>query len=117
MITQLQSHVALAPKPGDDQHDHGRDHHDQRHRHGRLQVPHVHLQDWIRACKGGDPACSNFSIAGPYREWMLLGAISWRFPNQKLLWDGKNLRFTNNAKANEYIKPHFRKGWELKDLT
>ena len=76
-----------------------------------------HAQDWIRACKGGVPACSNFSIAGPYTEWMLLGAISWRFPNQKLLWDGKTLRFTNNEKANEYIKPHFRKGLELKDIT
>lgn len=76
-----------------------------------------HFKDWIQACKGGDPACSNFSISGPYTEWMLLGAISWRFPNEKLLWDGKNLRFTNNEKANEYVKPCFRKGWELKDIT
>jgi predicted dehydrogenase len=76
-----------------------------------------HFQDWIRALKGGAPACSNFTIAGPYTEWMLLGAISWRFPNEKLLWDGKNLRFTNNEKANEFVKPHFRKGWELQDIT
>jgi predicted dehydrogenase len=76
-----------------------------------------HFEDWIRSCKGGEPACSNFSIAGPYTEWMLLGAISWRFPNEKLLWDGRTLRFTNNEKANEYVKPHFRKGWELGDIT
>jgi predicted dehydrogenase len=76
-----------------------------------------HFQDWIRACKGGDPACSNFSIAGPYAEWMLLGAISWRFPNEKLQWDGPNLRFTNNEKANDYVKPRFRAGWELKDIA
>ena len=76
-----------------------------------------HFQDWIQSCKGGEPACSNFSIAGPYTEWMLLGAICWRFPNEKLLWDGRNLRFTNNEKANEYVKPYFRKGWELKDVT
>ena len=76
-----------------------------------------HFEDWIQACKDGDPACSNFGIAGPYTEWMLLGAISWRFPNKKLLWDGKNLRFTNNEKANEFIKPNFRKGWELKDIV
>lgn len=73
-----------------------------------------HFQDWIRACKSSDPTCSNFGIAGPFTEWMLLGAISWRFPNEKLLWDGKLLRFTNNDKANEFIKPNFRKGWELK---
>lgn len=76
-----------------------------------------HFQDWIRACKGGPEACSNFGIAGPYTEWILLGAISWRFPNEKLLWDGTNLRFTNNDKANEYIRPRFRKGWELQDIT
>ena len=76
-----------------------------------------HQKNWINACKGGEPACSNFSIAGPYTEWLLLGAISWRFPNVKLLWDAKNLRFTNNEKANEYIKPHFRKGWELQEIT
>ena len=76
-----------------------------------------HFEDWIQACKGGDTPCSNFGIAGPYTEWMLLGAISWRFPNQKLLWDGPNLRFTNNEKANEFVKPHFRPGWELKDIT
>jgi len=76
-----------------------------------------HFKDWIRACKGGDPPCSNFSIAGPYAEWILLGAICWRFPNEKLLWDGENLRFTNNEKANEFVRPYFRKGWELKDIN
>jgi predicted dehydrogenase len=76
-----------------------------------------HFQDWIQACKGGEPACSNFSISGPYTEWMLLGTISWRFPNERLAWDGKNLRFTNNEKANEFVMPRFRKGWELKDVT
>ncbi len=75
-----------------------------------------HFEDWIRALKGGKPACSNFEISGPYTEWMLLGAISWRFPNENLVWDGKNLRFTNNEKANEFVRPNFRKGWELKDV-
>ena len=75
-----------------------------------------HFQDWIRACKGGPAACSDFSLAGPFTEWLLLGAISWRFPNEELLWDGKNLRFTNNEKANEYVKPKFRKGWELQEI-
>ncbi|MCL4195526.1 MAG: gfo/Idh/MocA family oxidoreductase, partial [Thermoguttaceae bacterium] len=75
-----------------------------------------HYRDWIRACKGGPLACSDFSIAGPYVEWLLLGTISWRFPHEKLAWDGPNLRFTNNDKANEYIKPRFRKGWELEEV-
>jgi predicted dehydrogenase len=76
-----------------------------------------HFQDFIRAVKTGKEACSNFAIGGPYAEWMLLGAISWRFPNEKLLWDGENLRFTNNEKANGFVRPYMRKDWELQDIT
>jgi predicted dehydrogenase len=72
-----------------------------------------HQRDWLRACKGGDPACSNFSIAGPYAEWVVLGAIAVHFEG-KLEWDAARMRFTNNSAANEYLKPKFRKGWEIK---
>jgi hypothetical protein len=72
-----------------------------------------HMLDWVRACKGGDPGCSDFSITAPYAEWLALMAIAYRVPG-KLEWDSKNLRFTNNAEANKYVKPVFRKGWELK---
>jgi hypothetical protein len=72
-----------------------------------------HYRDWIRACKGGDPSCSNFGVAGPFAEWVTLGAIAYRFEG-KLEYDAKAQRFTNNAEANKYLKPVFRKGWELK---
>jgi predicted dehydrogenase len=72
-----------------------------------------HMLDWIRACKGGDPGCSDFSITAPYAEWLALAAISMRVGG-KLDWDGKGMRFTNNADANKYLRPVVRKGWELK---
>lgn len=72
-----------------------------------------HMLDWVRACKGGDPSCSDFSITASFAEWLSLAVIAWRVPG-KLEWDSKNLRFTNNAAANKYVKPEFRKGWELK---
>jgi hypothetical protein len=75
-----------------------------------------HQRDWVRACKGGEPACSNFSIAGPYTEWMVLGAVAARVEG-KLLWDPKKMEFTNNKEANKFVKPVFRKGWELKPVT
>ena len=75
-----------------------------------------HQRDWIRACKGGEPACSNFGVAGPYTEWMVLGAVAARVEG-KLLWDAKKMEFTNNKEANKYVKPVFRKGWELKSIT
>ncbi len=71
-----------------------------------------HQRDWIRACKGGEPACSHFGIAGPYTEWMVLGAVAARVEG-KLLWDAKKMEFTNNREANKYVKPVFRKGWEV----
>ncbi|MFC1781726.1 Gfo/Idh/MocA family protein [Planctomycetota bacterium] len=76
-----------------------------------------HFQDWVNSFRDAEPSCSNFSIAAGYTEWMLLGAISWRFPEERLEWDGENLRFTNNDRANQYVKPYFRPGWELEDVT
>lgn len=72
-----------------------------------------HMADFLRAAKGGDPACSDFAIAGPYAEWLAMIGIAYRAPG-KLQWDAKNLRFTNSAEANKYVKPVFRAGWELK---
>ena len=60
-----------------------------------------HQRDWIRACKGGEPACSNFDIAGPYTEWLVLGAVAARVEG-KLLWDPKKMEFTNSREANKY---------------
>jgi len=71
-----------------------------------------HYRDWIRACKGGDPACSNFNVASPFVEWMLLGVIALRVEG-RLEWDAAKMRFANNSEANEYLKPAFRKGWSL----
>ncbi|MBA2604883.1 MAG: gfo/Idh/MocA family oxidoreductase, partial [Acidobacteria bacterium] len=75
-----------------------------------------HQRDWIRACKGGEPACSNFGLSGPYTEWMVLGAVAVRVPG-RLLWDGRKMEFTNNREANKYVKPDFRKGWEIRSVT
>ena len=75
-----------------------------------------HQRDWLRACKGGEPACSNFGVAGPYTEWMVLGAVATRVEG-KLQWDPKKMEFTNSKDANKYVKPIFRKGWEIKSIT
>jgi hypothetical protein len=72
-----------------------------------------HMLDWVRACKGGDPGCAEFSITAPYAEWLSLIPIAYRVPG-KLDWDSKALRFTNSAEANKYVHPLMRKGWEMK---
>lgn len=72
-----------------------------------------HERDWVRACKGGDPACSNFDYSGPLSEMVLMGNLAVRFPEQRLLWDGPNMKVTNNDAANAYVKRNYRDGWSL----
>ena len=69
-----------------------------------------HHRDWLRACKGGERSCSDFSVSGPFTEWVLLATIAMRVEG-KLEWDGARLRFTNNEEANRYVVPEFRKSW------
>ena len=71
-----------------------------------------HYRDWIRACKGGDPACSNFNVAAPFVEWMLLGVIALRVEG-KIEYDPIKMRITNHAEANKYLAPAVRKGWSI----
>jgi len=73
----------------------------------------AHLRDFVRACKGGAPACSNFSIAGPYTEWLILGAAAIHAEG-KLFWDNAKGEFKNNKEVNQRVKPTFRKGWQIK---
>jgi hypothetical protein len=43
---------------------------------------------------------------------ILLGNVATRV-GKKIEWDGENMRCTNAPEADQYIKPEFRKGWEL----
>ena len=65
-----------------------------------------HEKDWIRACKGGVAACSNFEYSGPLSEMVLMGNLSIRFPDRKLLWDGENMKVTNDKDADAYVITH-----------
>ena len=75
-----------------------------------------HEQDWIRACKEGSngiPASSSFEYGGPLTEMALLGMIAIRLKDQKLKWDSKKFKFTNNEIANELLHKEYRNGWTL----
>jgi len=72
-----------------------------------------HEQDWARACKGGEPACSNFEYSGPLTESVVMGNLAIRYPQRKLEWDGANMRVTNFPEANDYVHTHYRAGWSL----
>ncbi len=67
--------------------------------------------EWIDACKGGQPAGSNFAgHSGPLTEMVLLGNLAVRMGRVLELADG---RITNTVVPEEYIKPSYREGWSL----
>jgi len=75
--------------------------------------PDGHEQDWIRACKGGKPACSSFDYSGPLSETILMGNLAVRFPDRQLLWNGSAMEVTNDEDANAYVRREYREGWHL----
>ena len=80
----------------------------------RLPLSPGHHKEWINACRGGPPAGSDFvNHSGLLTEVCLLGNVAVRCQGTKLLWDGPNLKVTNYAAANQYLRREYRQGWTL----
>ena len=80
-------------------------------------IPRVHAQnhhrDWVRSCKDGKPAASNFEYAVPLTEMVLLGNLAVR-SGQKVDWNASEMRVTNNVpNVEQYIRRDYRQGWTL----
>ncbi len=71
-----------------------------------------HRQEWVNACKGGEPAGMNFSKAGPLSEVVLLGNLGLR-TDEKLYWNSEKIEITNKPELNEFLHRDYRKGWSL----
>ena len=95
-----------------------------------------HYTSWIEAAMAGygskeeKALSSNFSVAGPLTETVLMGNLAIRsynvrrprangkgfdYPGRhiKLLWDGDNMKITNFEDANQFVKRTYREGWSL----
>lgn len=78
-----------------------------------------HEEEWILACKGGAPAGSDFSWAGPLTETVLLGNVALRVELKerlsgfKLKWDPDKYSFPNLPDADKFLHCEYRKGWTL----
>jgi len=71
-----------------------------------------HEQDWVRACKTGQPAGADFAYSGPLTETCLLGNIAKRL-DARIDWDAANMKVTNLPEANRYVRTEYREGWSL----
>jgi len=94
-----------------------------------------HYLQWVDGCMAGfgkTELSSDFEIAGPLTESILMGNLALRSfdirkpreggqPNQfdypgryiKLLWDGPNMKITNFDEANQFVKRTYRAGYSL----
>jgi hypothetical protein len=72
-----------------------------------------HDKEFVDACRGGEPAGSDFvAHSGLLTEACLLGNIAIR-TGKKLEWDGANFKITNNEEANKLLHREYRAGWTL----
>jgi predicted dehydrogenase len=69
-----------------------------------------HEMNWVNAAKGKTEASCPFEYAAKLTEVMLLGVVALR-AGKKLSYDGANMRVTNVAAANDYLKRDYRQGW------
>jgi predicted dehydrogenase len=68
--------------------------------------------DFLRAIKGGPAPCSNFEVAGPFTEVVLLGNLALLI-GKKVMWDAKNLKSPNCPEAAQFVHKEYRKGWKV----
>jgi hypothetical protein len=69
-------------------------------------------EEWVIACKTGEPATCDFSYAGRLTEANHLGNVAYR-AGRKIEWDSQNLRISNDPEANGFLAQKYRDGWSL----
>lgn len=69
-----------------------------------------HFAEWVRACKGGPAAGSNFEVASRLTELCLLSNVAVR-ARRPLEWDAANMRVANLPDANQYLTKQYRPGY------
>ena len=81
-----------------------------------LSLPRVEKQDhyknWLDACRGGAPACSNFDIAGPMTEMVNMGNVVLR-AGKKIAWDAVRFEIVSDTSLNPLLTKEYRAGWEI----
>lgn len=71
-------------------------------------------QEWHDAIVGKvQKGQSNFDLAGPMTETILLGVIAQRAAGTKLRWDAEKMEISGHPELKKFIRREYRKGWEL----
>ena len=69
-----------------------------------------HMQEFLDACKGGPATFQPFEVAARAAEFAMTGMVALRV-GQPIDWDSANLRATNCAEAERWVRLPQRKKW------
>lgn len=72
-----------------------------------------HYNNWTDAIVNGVQADSNFEVAAPLAQTVLLGTIAQRLPGRSLEWDDRKARFADSPEADRMVQREYRKGWAI----
>ena len=56
---------------------------------------------------------SNFELAGPMTETILLGVLAQRNPDTRLEWDAESMQIKGHPELQSQIRREYRKNWTL----
>lgn len=71
-------------------------------------------KEWRDAIDGKvEQGESNFSLAGPMTETILLGVLAQRLPETKLEWDANKMEIVGKPELKSWIQREYRPGWEV----
>jgi predicted dehydrogenase len=74
----------------------------------------THEMNWVDTAKGKATASCPFEYAARLTESMLLGIVALRAgQGRKLNYDGANMKFPNQADADQYLTRDYRQGWAV----
>ncbi|QNN24429.1 Gfo/Idh/MocA family oxidoreductase [Planctomycetales bacterium ZRK34] len=76
-----------------------------------------HWGQFVDAALGHGQTLAPFSYSGPLTEAVIMGGVACRFKGKTLHWDGAGLKFTNEPKANDFVRKPYREGWDVPGLT
>jgi hypothetical protein len=71
-----------------------------------------HYEEWLHACKTGEPTTCNFEYAGWLTEANHLGNVAFRV-GKKIQWDPQSLKAASAPEADPFIRREYRPGWKL----
>ncbi len=71
-------------------------------------------KEWMDAIEGKiDQSESNFSLAGPMTETILLGVLAQRHPDTRLEWDADKMEIKGRPELKSFIQRPYRDGWQV----